>query len=175
VWRAKLNYKALLKAVFMTLSSKKKIVTYYLAAIFFVFLDRVFKIIALHSGGGRSTNIIGEFFKFAFAKNYNIALSLPLAGDILFLLIPAIIFCLLFYSLILIKNKEQDLAGILTVVSFCALSNFYDRVRYGFVVDYFDLHWFSVFNLADAVIVASCLTLFVLYYLKTKKTRSLRF
>ena len=152
----------------MILSSKKKIATYYLAAIFFVSLDRILKIFALYSGEGRSTSIIGNFFKFEFAKNYNIALSFPLTGDILFLLIPAIIFFLLFYSLILIKNKEQDLAGILTVVSFCALSNFYDRVRYGFVIDYFGLRWFSVFNFADAVIVISCLILFILYS-KTKK------
>jgi signal peptidase II len=152
----------------MILASKKKIATYYLAAVFFVFLDRLLKVAALNLGVGREVNIVGEIFKFSFAKNYNIALSIPLAGDILFFIIPAIIFALLFYSLNLLKNEERNLAGLLTIISFCALSNFYDRLRYGFVIDYFDLHWFTVFNLADAIIVASCLTLFILYSFKTK-------
>jgi signal peptidase II len=165
---AKLNYKALLKAVFMILAFKKKIAIYYLAAVFFVFLDRLLKVAALHLGADREVNIVGEIFKFSFAKNYNIALSIPLAGDILYFLIPVIIFLLLFYSFILLKNEERNSAGLLIIISFCALSNFYDRVRYGFVIDYFDLRWFTVFNFADVAIVLSCFILFILYS-KTKK------
>lgn len=34
-----------------------------------------------------------------------------------------------------------------------ALGNLVDRLRYGFVVDFVDLHWWPVFNIADTCIV----------------------
>lgn len=49
-----------------------------------------------------------------------------------------------------------------------ALSNFLDRLKYGYVVDYLDLKWFTVFNLADALISISTIIL-ILYLFRTKK------
>ena len=139
---------------------------YYLAAIFFVALDRFLKVLAFNFFQDNGVNLIGEFLSFRFESNYNIALSIPLHGFILQIIIPFLIFGILFYSFVLIKKNEINSAGILTIIAFAAMSNFYDRLYYGFVIDYFDVKWFSVFNLVDAVIFLSCLTLI---FLSTKK------
>jgi signal peptidase II len=34
-----------------------------------------------------------------------------------------------------------------------AFSNLYDRLHYGYVIDYFDLKYFTVFNLSDVMII----------------------
>lgn len=46
-----------------------------------------------------------------------------------------------------------------------AAGNFIDRVRLGFVVDYLDLHFWPVFNLADAAILCGAV-LIILGFLK---------
>ncbi len=145
----------------MTFASQKKMAAYYAVAIFFITLDRLLKVLSLNYFSGRGTNIIGDLLKFTFTKNYYIALSLPVAGAILLIIIPILIFCLMFYSIILFKKGQVNLAGLLAVISFCAISNYYDRIRFGFVIDYLDLKWFTVFNLADAAIIFAILLILV--------------
>ena len=40
----------------------------------------------------------------------------------------------------------------LTLIIVGAISNLIDRLRYGYVVDYIDVKFFSVFNIADSMI-----------------------
>ena len=60
---------------------------------------------------------------------------------------------------------RQERGGWATHVAFAlilggAVGNIADRLRLGYVVDFFDLHWFPVFNVAD-----SCITIGVLLLL----------
>lgn len=52
-----------------------------------------------------------------------------------------------------------------------ALGNFFDRVRFGFVVDFIDLGWWPVFNVADSCITVglSILVIAGLHDLRKKK------
>jgi signal peptidase II len=156
----------------MTLTAKKKMAAYYAVAIFFIAVDRLLKFLSLNYFAGREVNVVGDLLKFTFTKNYYIALSLPLTGLLLLIIIPILIFCLLYYSMVLFKQRQIDLDGLLTVISFCAISNYYDRLRYGFVIDYLDLKWFTVFNLADAMIVTSIAILLFHNSTIQKKERS---
>jgi lipoprotein signal peptidase len=45
-----------------------------------------------------------------------------------------------------------------------ATSNLADRFQYGYVIDYFDLKYFTVFNLADVLIVGG--TIGLLWFLR---------
>lgn len=144
--------------------AKKKMAVYYTVAIFFVALDRFLKVLSLNYFAGRETSIINGLLNFTFAKNYYIALSLPVAGPALLIAIPILIFGLIFYSIFFLKKGSIDLAGLLSVVSFCAMSNFYDRIRYGFVIDYLDLKWFTIFNVSDAMIVIALLIVLFGFY-----------
>lgn len=47
-----------------------------------------------------------------------------------------------------------------------AWSNFFDRVFYGFVIDYINFGPWSIFNLADAMIVIGVIMIFVIFFKK---------
>ena len=51
------------------------------------------------------------------------------------------------------RRKNLVVISALTLIIFGALSNFFDRLFLGAVVDYLDLKYYSVFNLADVMIV----------------------
>jgi signal peptidase II len=63
------------------------------------------------------------------------------------------------YWLALIKKKENLLIFPLTFLIISAISNIIDRIRYGAVIDYFDLKYFTIFNLSDVIIVLATMSL----------------
>jgi signal peptidase II len=70
----------------------------------------------------------------------------------------------LFVAIWLYREKRRDDAWGLALVLGGALGNIVDRVRYGYVVDFVDLHFgewrpFLVFNVADAAITIGVLLL----------------
>jgi len=138
---------------------------YFIIAIFFISFDRLLKIFAL-GYLTKPINVIGEIFKLSLAKNYNIAFSIPFSGPILNIFITIIIAILIYIILILAKKQEYTQAGYLTIIAFGAISNVYDRFRYGFVIDYFDLKYYTVFNIADSMIVIGSIFLVVNLYKK---------
>lgn len=141
-------------------------VFYLLLAIFFVLLDRFLKILALNNVFNPPIKIVGDFFQFSLMKNYYIAFSLPLGGWILNILIILVLFFLISYWLVLNKKKEAYLTIPLTFIIFGAISNLLDRLKHGFVVDYFSLKYFTVFNLADVMIVSG---VFLIIFYNFKK------
>ena len=129
-------------------------------AIFFI-LDRYLKNIAIL--GNNVINLIGNILTFNFTPNYYIAFSLPISGPILNLII--ILLILSIFSIIIylfIKNKGLSLNSMaLMFILFGAINNLADRLLYGFVIDYLELRYFTVFNLSDAMISAGALILVV--------------
>jgi signal peptidase II len=53
-----------------------------------------------------------------------------------------------------------------------ALGNATDRLRFGYVVDYLDVHVWPVFNLADAAIVAGAGVLAAASFLRRPRRRT---
>jgi signal peptidase II len=132
-------------------------VFYILLAMFFVVFDRFFKFLAVNGYADGTSQILADFLKFNFAPNYNIAFSLPISGVFLNFLIISIIIILLYELLFSEVRKEWLKATLLTFIIFGAISNMLDRLKYGFVIDYLDLKYFTVFNLADIMIVGGVL------------------
>lgn len=134
----------------------KNIAWLILLAIFFL-TDRYLKLLAITV---TSQPIITNLLNFNFVPNYQISFSLPISGSWLSLLISLIIGSLLSYTIINYKKLKTlefvSLSGIIVG----ALSNLMDRLYYGFVIDYLDLRWFTIFNLADVMISISSLVLF---------------
>ncbi len=131
-----------------------------IGAIFFVGLDCFLKVFAFNNSDYK-LNLIGEILKFNYKENYYIAFSLPLAGSFLIVLIILIIIGLMFFYLYCINRKRYNNLIPLSLIILGASSNLYDRIRYGFVIDYLDLKYFTVFNLSDAMIVTGMLLLLV--------------
>ncbi|OIO07015.1 hypothetical protein COX68_03320 [Candidatus Falkowbacteria bacterium CG_4_10_14_0_2_um_filter_41_15] len=126
------------------------------AAMFFVG-DRILKTVAVNGLWEMPINLLGSWLRFDFVPNYYIAFSLPLGGRPLFVITGVIILVILFYIfyLFLAKKLRWEIFFSLTVLLFGAISNFIDRVRYGYVIDYLSGRYFTVFNLADVLIVAA--------------------
>jgi len=136
-------------------------------AIFFL-ADRILKAKALNLEA--PIELIPNLLLFNLTKNYFISFSLPLSGPILNIFIVLLIILLAIYLIFLIiKEKDRKLEIILLLfIFFGALSNLIDRLSLGFVVDYLELRYFTVFNLADVMIVIPSFWL-ILNNLKIKK------
>lgn len=141
--------------------SIKKIVAIYTAIIFFIVLDRFLKVLAIANQDWQF-NLIGEILRFEFKANYYIAFSLPLAGRILMVLLIIIILALIVSSLFYWFKHQYDKSVLLFLIILGASSNLFDRLKYGYVIDYLDLKYFTVFNLADVMIVSGVVLLAII-------------
>lgn len=136
-------------------------------AIFFIG-DRILKIAALSQGTGISRRILSPYFHFYLTFNPYISFSLPLSGLILTIILTIIALSLVSFIIYsLIKKKNKELIIPLTFILFGAISNLIDRYSFGAVIDYFDLRYFSVFNLGDVMITIG--SIFVLLKIIKRK------
>ena len=112
----------------------------------------------------------GDFFydqlSFHFAKNYGVAFGLPISSSFL---LGLIFFILIFLVSLLhtqIVKKNYALVFSITLIIIGAFSNLIDRIKYGFVIDYIDLNWFTIFNLADCLITLGVFSFLYFSYIK---------
>lgn len=141
----------------------KKMIAILTAIIFFVGLDRFLKILALVNSQ-KEFEIIGQWLKFGFAFNYNIAFSLPFTGWALILATALIIMALMVFAVYLAKQRKFKQIWPLFMIIGGASCNLWDRLKYGYVIDYLDLKYFTVFNLADSMIVVGVTWLILVAY-----------
>ena len=131
-------------------------------AMFFI-ADRYLKNLALNLNNLEKYQILGSILEFRLVFNPYIAFSLPLSGIILNILIFSLILALLYLIIYSIIKQKLNLINIylLTFILFGAISNLLDRFLYGAVIDYFDLKYFTIFNLADLMISLGVLMFFI--------------
>jgi len=155
----------------------KKTTIFIILVVFFVALDRFLKALCLKGALNDRLPIFGDIFGLHFAKNYYIAFSLPFSGPILTVLIGLVIATLIAYWFKLLKktslpNTSYQIPATniyaLTILIIGAILNFTDRLIFGFVIDYFDLKWFTVFNLAD-IMISVPVTFIILSNLRKNK------
>lgn len=128
--------------------------------VFFV-LDRYFKAFALSLLSGQNYPIIGDILRFNFVPNYFAAFSLPFSGNLFNGLIVLATLALAGLSIYFFKKSETKTGLVLSMIMFGAVSNLIDRFSYGFVIDYLDLQYFTIFNGADVMITLG--TIFILW------------
>ncbi len=148
----------------------KKTIASFLVIVFLFILDRLLKTLALN-GLFNNYQIYKDWLKFNFMPNPYIAFSLPINGIFLIVFINIAILGLL---LLTIKcwQKNQKINSIFLLASILgAASNLYDRLRFNYVIDYLDLKYFTVFNIADALILIGIV--FFLFNQKTKHKTNL--
>ena len=135
----------------------KKIV--FFSLIIFV-IDQIIKLlIGFNFELNTSFVVIKDFFSISNVHNYGAAFSI-LYGNRIFLTIISII-ALLFVYYFMLKNKNLSKldVSIYSLLIGGILGNLFDRIIYGYVVDFFDFKFFGydfpVFNIADICIVIS--------------------
>lgn len=119
-------------------------------------LDRILKQMALK---GLVFKI--PFLEFSCFFNINIAFGLPLKGFFLYFLLIIIIFLIVAMLGRAYKKKKTLEVFSWSMVLVGAFSNLLDRFKYRAVIDYFNLSFFTAFNLADVMI---CLGVAILLY-----------
>ena len=116
-------------------------------------------------------------FDLKWVKNYGVSMGLLTAesetGRWLLVALTAAIS--IFVAAWMWREKRRDDAVALAFVLGGALGNIVDRIRFGYVVDFADLHFgdihpFLVFNVADAAITIGVLLLLVRALLTRERT-----
>lgn len=131
--------------------------TALLGAVFLLIADRFCKAMAITIWQIYPINLLPEL-SLTFSKNYALAFSLQSLFNPLFLIIPLLIILLLLLVKEIKKNSVQTAVPLFFIIAGAA-SNLYDRLLYGYVIDYIDLRYFTIFNIADITI---CLGVFIL-------------
>jgi len=118
-----------------------------------ILLDRLTKWWAGHSlAYGRPQPLIGQAIRLTRVHNVGGAFGLFPGSGILFLVVSAAVSLVLMF-LIATKRVHGLWAKIgVSIVLAGAVGNLIDRLLYGFVLDFFEIRGFPVFNLADACI-----------------------
>ena len=114
------------------------LINFFTCLIFFI--DRLSKIIAKNKG--------------IIFRNKNIALNIHLPPNILF---PVIFFILTFLVFLLVKSYQKKKIFFifsLNLIILGAFSNLLDRLFFGYVIDFIKIPVFSIFNLADVMIIS---------------------
>jgi len=117
---------------------------------------------------GESRVLIDGFLYLTYVQNRGAAFGILQGKSIVFLVLSVVVIIGLFIYNIRypVSNFNRLVMGI---IAGGALGNLIDRWRFNFVIDFFDLGWWPVFNIADIAIVCGGILL-ALYLLILEKS-----
>jgi len=127
--------------------------------------DQITKLIVANSMTiGESIPALGDFLHFTYVINDGASFSILEGQRWIFILLTLIVLAVVL--LLYIKKVPKDMKLFCAVLGlFCGgtIGNLVDRIYLGGVIDFLDLSWFPVFNIADCCIcvgaVSICLML----------------
>ena len=130
----------------------------------FIIIDFIVKIIINNNMNVYdSISIIPSFFSITYVRNIGAAFSIMENSRILFIIIGFIALILIYKYLIMNKVLNKYLMISYSMLIGGIIGNMIDRIIYGYVIDYLSFNLFGynfpIFNLADAFIVVSIITL----------------
>jgi len=140
----------------------------FLIVPFIFVLDRWTKLLVIHGLAFAGQINITPFFSIVHARNYGGAFSLlsqHVYAKYIFTYVPLLIIGLLIFVIITYKMQFSVRLSLTCILS-GAIGNIYDRISYGYVIDFLDVyykdyHW-PAFNVADISISSGiCLWIFM--------------
>lgn len=99
--------------------------------------------------------VIKNFLYFTLVHNTGIAFGLFKDGGYVFIIIPLVLTALLVYNIYYYRNSEQLSRMYILAFSLIlggAIGNLWDRIAFGYVIDFIDFRIWPVFNIADSAI-----------------------
>lgn len=132
--------------------------------------DRAIKIFFLTHPAAGGVVVAGQL-QLRLATNPDLAFSLPFPLVPTLALSAAALALFLWWLVSAMVRRAWVAAWALECIVAGAASNLVDRLRWGQVVDYLDVPWFTVFNLAD-VLITTGVALLVLREVARWKRRS---
>lgn len=133
----------------------RRTLTFAATALVVIALDRLTKQLAVEKlldSGVRSVPILGEYFKLTYVENRGAAFGVLQDQTVFFVLVGLIVISVIIASYRYIPESSWVLNVCLGLQMGGAVGNLIDRVTVGYVVDFFDLTYWPVFNIADSAI-----------------------
>lgn len=143
---------------------KKKIEFLVFFGLFFLILDRLTKWFVFKNPDLYSGNLI-ELKLFKNSKLYFVSLN----SGLLYYLIGLVLLLLLFLLFRTLKQENLLLTTGFSLIILGGSSNFFDRIYFGYVIDWLRIFILpvSIFNIADIIIISGILCL-ILALIKSK-------
>ena len=137
---------------------------YFLLVIAIVVIDQISKYYAeILLYGKESYKLIEGVFHLTYARNTGAAFSILKDNQMFLKSVTAVVMVFLFFYLLKLtrKNKQIFFKISLAFILGGGIGNLIDRVRFDYVVDYFDftLINFAIFNVADSFVVVGTMIL----------------
>ena len=126
-------------------------ILYLSACAFFFFFDRLGKFVA-QSGSG-ADRALNSVLAFGYYPNQGIGFGIQMNKTIIVVASIIIILVLAGWLVHVLKKEYVMQAWGISFIIFGAINNLIDRVFFGQVIDYIKLFDWSLFNLADAMII----------------------
>lgn len=114
--------------------------------------DRVTKYWAIHWLEPHGPLPVLPFFYFTYVENTGAAFGIGHSRNGFFIVLSILLLGVLFYLQRSWPKDNPWLQGGLLLVAGGALGNVYDRIAYGYVVDFLDFRVWPVFNVADSCV-----------------------
>ena len=152
---------------------KKNIIIFSLVFIIF-FLDLITKNYAINNLILNHSITINNYLNFTLAFNYGAAFSFlsDAGGWQRFFFIIFSLFVIFVIIIILIKDKNAEYIAFSFILA-GALGNLYDRIFFGYVIDFIELHYnnfyWPIFNIADIAISTGVILLLYSLVVTNKK------
>ncbi len=148
--------------------SRKLSILYISVSVLFV-VDRLLKWYAVNQLDEEGRFLIPDVTGLLLERNEGIAYGISINPTVLTISISFIIVALLIFLFRALKSGSVVTVAALLVLSAGAVSNFIDRLVYGYVVDMLVLTSWPVFNIADMLIMTGAGWLVVSVYSKEKR------
>lgn len=146
---------------------KKNISFIALISLFIVLLDQITKLaIVKNFQLAQSIPLINNFFHLTYIQNTGAGFGFLQGNNSLLIGISIIVIGLILYFYDTIpKHKFAQTATALIIGG--ALGNLIDRIRLGYVIDFFDFRIWPAFNVADSAITVGVIIL-IIFLIKEK-------
>ena len=145
----------------------------FLAVVALDALTKLWATVALK--GAPSIRIWDKVFHLTYVENRGAAFGVFQNGRAFFIVATIAVLLVMAFFAMRYKDKSKTLNFGFSLVASGAVGNLIDRVRLGFVVDFFDfcLIDFPVFNVADIAVCigAVCLAIFIIFFEDTLKEK----
>ncbi|HOP75577.1 MAG TPA: signal peptidase II [Bacillota bacterium] len=113
--------------------------------------------------------VIGEYVSLTYVKNYGAAFGMLESQTILLSAVAGAVFLLAWFYRRQLRQYPKMLQMGIAFTLGGALGNFIDRIRLGYVIDYIDLHFWPVFNIADIMITVGAFWIVIGYLLANRE------
>lgn len=146
-------------------------ITFLILSVIMVISDLATKYLVTSSMALNETlPLIDNIFHLTYVRNSGAAFSMLSGQRIILILLPLLIISVIIIYIIFKRPTNKSLMLSFTMIVSGGIGNLIDRIKYGYVIDFFDFRLinFPVFNVADIFVTLGA-TIFIILLLFSKE------